>query len=78
MISILYFYTLFWNSSYIRQKNRLYMFKAFYTRTHYLDNIVKDLEQKEHQVMIGGRWEKEPWRTKCLQEMQQFRTGHHG
>lgn len=44
---------------------------------HYLNNIIKDLEQEEHQVVIGDRWEKEPWRTKCFQEMQQFRTGHH-
>jgi len=34
---------------------------------HYLNNIIKNLQQKEHQMMIGGCWEKEPWCTKCFQ-----------
>lgn len=45
---------------------------------HYLDNVVKDFKQKEHQMVISGRREKKPRRTKCLQQMQQLCAGHHG
>jgi len=44
----------------------LFKRKRHYAWIYYLNNVIKDLEQKEHQVMISGRWEKEPRRAKRL------------